>query len=295
VDYAREQWTRALWFAEGVTNTYGTCTLVRTGLWSHEQFYEDLAADIAELESRPARQWKSVEEASLDAWLEKYPVYRRPGLSVSYYTKGRLLGVLLDIEIRDSTDNCASLDDVLHALNEQFVKRGRFYRDSADIRAVAEEVSGRNLGEFFARYVSGTDELPYTEHLARTGLVLKVQTRARAALGFLAGPAPDAESVVVEVDPASPAAQAGLREGDVLLELEHRSFPRNPEHWLRDRRPGDSVHLRLRRGGQERELTFTLAQRDDTFYQVEEAPNPTDKERRIRDGILKGTTNSPPQ
>ncbi len=73
VDYRKEQYTRALWFAEGVTNTYGSYTLVRTGIWSKEQFYADLGDQITELEGRPANHWQSAEQSSLDAWLEKYP------------------------------------------------------------------------------------------------------------------------------------------------------------------------------------------------------------------------------
>ena len=79
VDFTKEMWTRSLWFAEGVTNTYGAYTLVRTGLWSAQQFYGNLAAQINELESRPAHRWQSVEQSSLDAWLEKYPAVCPPG------------------------------------------------------------------------------------------------------------------------------------------------------------------------------------------------------------------------
>ncbi len=78
VDYSKEMPTRALWFAEGVTSTYGSYTLVRSDLWSQQQFYADLGGQITQLESRPARQWQSVEESSLDAWLEKYPHLQRP-------------------------------------------------------------------------------------------------------------------------------------------------------------------------------------------------------------------------
>jgi predicted metalloprotease with PDZ domain len=207
VDYTKENWTRALWFAEGVTSTYGAYTMVRAGLWTPQQFYNDLAGEISTLESRPARLWQSVEQSSLDAWHERYGLYRRPSLSISYYNKGQLLGLLLDILIRDATDNRSSLDDVLRHLNDNFAKRGRFYNDSPDIRAAAEKVAGRSFDEFFARYVAGTDELPWAEMLARAGLLLK------------------------------PPA------------------------------------------GQERR------------YAIEEAPDATDKQRRIREGLLKGTTN----
>src|SRR5205807_1835459 len=83
VDYTREQYTRALWFAEGVTSTYGSYTLVRSGIWDKERFYEDLGEQITELEGRLANRWQSAEQSSLDAWLEKYPLYNQPEFSVS--------------------------------------------------------------------------------------------------------------------------------------------------------------------------------------------------------------------
>src|SRR5437879_13009813 len=141
VDDSKEQYTRALWFAEGVTNTYGLFTLVRSGIWSKEQFYADLSEQISELEGRAANRWQSAEQSSLDAWLEKYPLYNQQEYSVSYYTKGQVLGDLLDILIRDRTGNSKSLDDVMRLLNTNFAKQGKPYRDSLDVRLVAESVA----------------------------------------------------------------------------------------------------------------------------------------------------------
>jgi len=188
VDYTREMWTPSLWFAEGVTNTYAAYTLVRSGVWNQAQFFSDLTEQINQLQSRPARHWQSAEESSRDAWLEKYPLYDDPGFSVSYYNKGQLLGVGLDIVIRDATENRASLDDVLRRLNQEYAQKGRFYPDSAGIRAVADEVvqgaapdANVDLGDFFARYVAGTDELPLADWLSRAGLTLRVTGERRAA------------------------------------------------------------------------------------------------------------------
>ncbi len=293
VDYTREQWTRALWFAEGVTSTYGAYTLVRTGLWSRKQFYEDLAFQITELKLRPARRWQSAEQASLDAWFEKYLLYRRPDFSISYYNKGLLLGVLLDIQLRDATDNRAGLDDLMREMNDDFARRGRFYRDSDDIRTAAERLAGRSLEEFFARYVAGTDELPCEEWLARSGLVLKAGGGLRAELGFLPVREPEGRSVAAEVESGSAAERAGMREGDVLLALNGASFPRYPDRWLRDHRPGETVRVRLRRDSSEKEISFALGGRQERAYLIEEAAGATEKQRRIREGILRGATDAP--
>ncbi len=185
VDYTRENYTRALWFAEGVTSTYTDYTLVRSGIWSPQQFYDSLARNLDQLESRPAHRWKSAEEASLDAWHEGYALYREPGFSISYYNKGYLLGVLLDILIRDLTGNRASLDDVMRYLNQHYAKQGRYYEESAGIRRAVEAVVSSTVGardadraailRFFARYVAGTEPLPAAEYLMRAGLRLDRQ------------------------------------------------------------------------------------------------------------------------
>jgi len=290
VDYTKENWTRALWFAEGVTSTYGSYTMVRSGLWTREQFYNDLAGQIMELEARPAHSWKSAEEASLDAWLEKYNQYRRPEYSISYYNKGQLLGVLLDVLIRDATDNRASLDDVLRDLNENFAKRGRFYDETKDLRSAAERAAGKSFGDFFAKYVAGTEELPCKDVLALAGLRLNALGQVRADLGFSVGRGPDAVPTVMQLDSASTAGKAGLREGDVLLELNGAAMPRNATNWLREHPPGETVRLKVRRGGAEREVSFALGQRQESIYRIEDDEAAREKQRRIRKGLLKGTT-----
>jgi predicted metalloprotease with PDZ domain len=297
VDYTKEMWTRSLWFAEGVTNTYGAYTLERTGLWSAQQFYANLADEIRELQSRPAHRWQSVEQSSLDAWYEKYPLYTRPEESISYYNKGQIVGVLLDLLIRDRTDNHASLDDVLRALNEQYAKQGRLYNETEGLRAVTQEVirkkassADADLGDFFRRYISGADEIPYADFLARAGWTLRDTGQHRAAIGFALARDNAVPPTVVSIDPDSSASQAGLKEGDVLLSLNGEAVPRPLERWLRDHQPDERVTVKIQRGGEQRDISFPLGRQNEAAYQIVEAPSPTDKQRRIRDGILHGTT-----
>jgi predicted metalloprotease with PDZ domain len=290
VDFTKEQYTRALWFAEGVTSTYASYALERTQIWTRTQFYDDYANEFDDLDSRPARLWQSVEQSSLDAWLEKYPLYRRPEASISYYNKGKIIGLLLDIVIRGATDNHKSLDDVMRALNDQYAKQGRFYRDSAGIRAVAEQVCTCQLGDFFARYVSGTDEIPYADFLLKAGWLLKKETRVFADLGFWPGRSPGGSVIVAQVSPGGPAESAGLHEGDLVIALNSSPLPRNLIRWLREHKPGDAVQLRIRRGAVESEITYSLGKRESSAYHMEENTAADEKQIQIRNGILRGTT-----
>jgi predicted metalloprotease with PDZ domain len=290
VDYTKEQYTRALWFAEGVTSTYGAYTLVRTGIWNKERFYDDLGEQISELELRPANRWQSAEESSLDAWLEKYSLYNGPDYSVSYYTKGQVLGDLLDILIRDRTNNEKSLDDVLRGLNTDFAKQGKTYRDSLDIRLEAEKVAGGSFEAFFRDYVAAAEPLPYQQTFALAGLELRTVEHKRAVLGFT----PDRESggtvTVRAVDDGSPAAEAGLRSGDVILNWNGADVPRSLGRWAREHQPGEIVKLRIRRDEKEQTLQFKLGEEKEVVYQVAEDSHAGEKARRIREGLLHGVT-----
>ena len=127
VDYTREMFTPALWFAEGVTNTYASYTLVRSGIWNSRAISSPTwAQQITELQARPARPWQSAEQSSLDTWFEKYPLYNQSRIQHLLLQQRPAAGRPLDILIRDSTDNRASLDDVLRAMNADFAREGKF-------------------------------------------------------------------------------------------------------------------------------------------------------------------------
>ena len=290
VDYTKEQYTRALWFAEGVTSTYAAYTVVRTQLWSNEEFYFDLSQQIGGLEARPANRWQSAEESSLDTWLEKYPLYNRPEESVSYYAKGQILGVLLDILIRDRTDNEKSLDDVLRAMNNEFAKRNKPYRDSLDIRLTAEQVAGGSFEDFFRKYVAHAEPLPYSLILPLAGLDLRAAQRKRPVLGFFTERSATGEVVVQNLDAESSAAQAGLGSGDVILSWNGSEPPHNVERWVYSQKVGSTVHLRVRRDDREMSIDFRIDEATETFYQVVEDSHANAKAKRIREGILHGTT-----
>lgn len=290
VDYTKEQYTRALWFAEGVTSTYGSYTLLRTGIWSKERFFDDLGEQITELEERPANRWQSAEQSSLDAWLEKYSLYNRPEFSVSYYTKGQVLGDLLDILIRDRTNNAKSLDDVLRALDRDFAKQGKFYRDSLDVRLEAEKVAGGSFIDFFQKYVAGTEPFPYQQILLLAGLQLRTTERRRAALGFSAERDPSGSLVIGGVEPDGPAAQAGLRVGDAVLTWNGGEPPRRLARWVDERNPGELLALRIRRDDKELSVEFRLGEIKETVYEVLEDAQANEKARRIREGLVRGET-----
>jgi len=290
VDFTKEMWTRSLWFAEGVTSTYASYTMVRTGLWSHDQFYDDLARQFTALDSRPAHHWQSAEESSLDTWLDKYDYYDRPNVSISYYNKGQILGVLLDLDIRDATNNRKSLDDVLRAMDNDYAHRNRFYDDSVGVEHEAEKVASRSFRNFFAKYVAGTDDIPYNAFLRIAGLTATKEPRPIGDFGFEVSSARGGPIQIATVEPGSGAQRAGLQEGDLLLKLDGQPFPRFAQRWLGEHAPGEKVKLQIERDGAEREISFPLGKQTVETYSVSEMPGASAKQQRIRNGILTGST-----
>ena len=289
VDYVHGNDTHDLWFSEGVTSTYGDYTMLRAGLIDRGGFYQRLGEQIGDLQSRPARLTQSLEISGREAWLEKYADYWRPERSISYYNKGELVGFLLDLAIRHATHSRASLDDVMRRLNSDFARQHRFFtqRDLVSaIHDVAPEFA--DVERFFADYLTGTRELDYETYLGYAGLALVRSSVAEAALGFETARTPGGEVTVESVDPNSNAAKAGLQPGDVLAEMD--GVPLNFPPRARGRKPGTRVEFTLRRGGQTRKVKFDLGETLTPAYRVEESPNATAEERRLRDDWLDGKT-----
>lgn len=290
VDYTREQYTRALWFCEGVTSTYATYTLLRIGLVSRERFLEELGRDIQELEARPARLHQSLEEASLDAWLEKYGYYTGPERSISYYLKGKLAGMLLDLAIRQATENRRSLDDVLRYLNARFARAGKFFDDRRDLQEAAEAVAGQRLGDLFQRLVRSTEPVPYAQLLGYAGLELREETRVLAALGFHASRGTGRGYLVDSVEAGSAAARAGVQAGDELLQVNGRPARAALSDIASAVAPGSKVRLRLSRNGREFEARYSTGRVTEQVTVVAPLARPSPLQEKIRQGWLSGRT-----
>jgi predicted metalloprotease with PDZ domain len=283
VDYTKENYTRALWFSEGVTSTVEQYALLQSGLIDEKSFLRDLSDEITTLQNIPARLTQSAEESSLDAWLEKYPSYRQPNRSISYYNKGLLLGVLLDLAMRKESNNEASLRDVFHYLNQTYAQKGKFFDDSDGVRQAAEALSGADLGWFFRKYVAGTDEIPYDNFLAWVGLRVLVHEKIVPEAGFRAARNFDASPVVVYITPGSEAAQVGLAVGDTVVSLNDVSVARDLELRIAALPIGAEMRLHvLNNNGGERDLTWKLGEKKTQEYAVTDVEHITPEQLRHR-------------
>jgi predicted metalloprotease with PDZ domain len=282
IDYVHENYTRALWFSEGVTSTVADYALLRAGICDEHRFLNDLSHEIATLQKRPAHRTQSVEDSSLDTWFDKYPQYRLPDRSISYYTKGEILGVLLDLAIRDKTKGAKSLRDLLRWMNKTYAYGSRYFNDTDGVREAADSVSGADMQTFFRKYVSGLDELPYNELLQRVGLRVIEQRVVKPYAGFISVRNFDVPPVAAYVEEGSDAEKAGLVQGDTILSVNGKPLNSEFEDVLATMRPGEKLTLRVAGRKGNRKIEFPLGGREEIGYHVADLDNVTPEQRARR-------------
>jgi predicted metalloprotease with PDZ domain len=288
-DYTREAYTTLLWAMEGVTEYYTDLLLVRAGLLTPRRYLERLADDIVTLQTTPGRLLQSLECASFDAWIKAYrPDENSANTSISYYLKGAIVALLLDLELRSRSQGQYSLDDVLRYLFQVYPISGPGIPERAGYLAAILEVTGLDLGDFFTRYIGGVDELPFSGLLDAVGLQLRWDWANKAPDGM---PRPalgvrtkrdNGQLKVATVLRDTPAYQAGVNADDEILAIQ--GFRVTDDGALRERlddcRAGDSVTLTVARREQLRTIEVTLAAPPPDKLTIERAAEPDEQQRR---------------
>src|SRR5271170_1662139 len=293
VDYTRENYTRALWFSEGCTSTAADIIELRAGLLDERHFERQLASGIAELERRPAHLTQSAEESSLDAWQEGDAYYRRPERSISYYNKGELLGVALDLAVRDASHGQASLREVMQWMNQNYARKGRFFADSDGVREAAEAVGHIDLASFFAKYVQGTEEIPWDDFFRGVGLRLIAGKNTIADAGFIASRNFDGP-MIASVTAGSEAERAGLQTGDTILEINGKTAGDEFSQEIAQFSTGDTITVKVRgRRGGDRELKWKVGSHEEISYELRDVDNLTAEQKARRSAWLKGEAQIP--
>ena len=288
IDYQRENDTRALWFSEGVTTTVGDIVLARSGLMNGGEYLQRVAAEITELQGRPARTWQSAEESSLDAWFEGDTFYHSEERSISYYNKGDILGVLLDLRIRRLTGGKKSLRDLFHWMNDHYARQHRFFPDSAGVQQAAEAITGQSFADFFRDYVAGVKEIPYDDFFQFVGLKAVQKTVELATPGFTTTASLGGQPEVLHVEPSSEAQRAGIVAGDRITAVNGKPADSFLDEELSQMRPGTTIRLQIENRKGKREVTLRLSSREEQIYELQDLPVVTPEQRAHRAAWIRG-------
>lgn len=303
-DYTRENYTRNLWVVEGFTTYYTEVLLRRAGILSPQRFLEKIGESIAQYESIPGRLEQTLEEASFDAWIRFYRQDENsPNSQISYYLKGMLVAMLLDLEIRRITGARRSLDDVLLTLWERYGARNAGFPEEG-IQGIVEEVCGDRLDGFFERALRSTAELDFDAGLAAAGLE-RVALPAPPVSGGAGGSGPGAtppqapvsvglrfkdegaRTVVSHVLAGTPAYRAGIAAGDEIIALDGlRVPPRDLPTRLAERSEGEVVAVTLFRRDELMTLEMRVERAAPTRSVVRRVPEPASLQTAVLQGWL---------
>lgn len=283
--YDQPQPTTWLWMSEGITDYYADLAMARGGIVDSVGWLGLTQEKVDQTNDAPPT---ALEDASLSAWIAP-----TDGSAYVYYPKGGLVGLLLDILIRDATDNARSLDHVLRALYQSTWRQGRGFTAADWWGAVRAAAGGASFDAFAAKYVDGREPLPWAEVLPKAGLRMVADTARDPWIGVSTS-ADTSGAIVLEVVPGSLAARAGVQVGDRLLSV--GGVPATGEDfWLeyRDRYAelpeGTPVALVLMRGEDRLTLQGPLALRLRPMDRLEFDPAADARAVRIRQGLIRGT------
>lgn len=283
-DYTQIVRSKALWLCEGVTSYFGDRGLVRSGLWKEQQYLDHLGTEIETLQNNPDRTVTSVEKASSTVW------DRKDWPRVDYYNKGELLGLLIDLKLRADSRGAKTFDDVLRLLLKRYVngpaKEGKGpigvgYPEDGILKAL-NEVSGGDWSDFYRRYISGVEELPFVETMEAVGLAPALNLVDFPDFGLdLRG------TSVLYVVSGGEAEKAGIKQGDRIVGINgvevNRATIRDTMQKLP---PAEEAKLLVLRGEERIEIPMTPKVRRRTTCKVRRAEAPTDDQKRLLDAWL---------
>ncbi|TND02854.1 MAG: peptidase M61 domain-containing protein [Bacteroidetes bacterium] len=266
-DFTKENYSRSGYVCEGVTTYYGDLMLLRSTVFSEEEYWPTFEERLQKHYDNPGRYNLSVADSSFDTWLDGY-VPGAPGRKTSIYDEGCLLAFITDIRIRRATNNDSSLDDVMRLLYEDFAKKGKGYTE-ADYKALLEKVSGTDFTDLFDSYINAaSDYTPALEDaLAYIGhkLVMRPSSKLQEHYFGFKVAEPGGITRVTAVYPGSPAEKAGLALNDDILGVNGMPVKADLAEWLRyfGKRPAELV---ISSAGKVQVLKLEIAEK--TFYPV---------------------------
>ncbi len=219
-DYEKENYTTLLWQVEGFTSYYEKLILLKAGIINQEEYLETLSKKINQIESQEGIRVQSLAEASWDAWIKAYrPNENSPNATISYYTKGAVIALLLDALIIKNSQGTATLDTLMQNMYQRYYKELDKPFTEEELKAALAQLTNSNLDSFFEEYINGVEGINYNYFLAPLGLFLDEEPTQllipQAQIGISLH-----KNEIKMVKRHSPAERDGLNVGDKIIAID---------------------------------------------------------------------------
>lgn len=282
-DYENENYTHLLWVSEGLTSFYQDDLIRRAGMMSEDDYLRYMASDLNSIENSPGKEVQAVTESSWDAWI-KY--YRRnensQNTTVSYYSKGGVIGLLLNIEILAESKGEKSLDDVMKYLWEEYYKKQNRGFTDAEMQQACEAIAGKSLQSFFDNYVWGTTTIDYEYFFNKAGLRVSDELASEATPYFGISTRGNNVSSVVR---GSGAYTNGIYVSDEIIEVNDQKFT-GPSQLTDGKKIGDSVKIKVKRSGAEFTYDIPLLQNPAVNYSLSKMTDMTAEQAKVYNKLV---------
>jgi len=282
-DYSKENYSRELWFSEGLTSYYAALLNHRAGILTQKELLKIFSAYIKKLSTVAGQTTRSVADASFDAWIRGYrPDENSDNANVSYYTKGAVVGILLDAHIRKNTNNQKSLDDLMRMASILYSGEEGFVNE--DIYRLADEIDGAQAGEYLKSLVESADYIQVDDALNFLGLNLVTSKEKKetdvtlpvAYLGFEFNKSKN-DLIVSKVLRDTPVFKAGVNAEDELLAIDRIRVKKSDfSSRMKSYRPDTQVDLLISRRGKLITLSATTIEKPLKDWTLEKLKEPSE-------------------
>lgn len=281
-DYDQENYTPSLWFCEGVTSYYDQLIPLWAGLYDQSVYFKLLSDDISRYLNTPGRLVQSLSDSSFDTWIKLYrPDANSPNSQMSYYLKGSLVTLLLDLKIRAKFHSSRSFNQVMQQLWQDYLQAGSGFTPD-DLWAVMSDVAGEDLSDFQQTYIKETSDLDFNAYFAPFGLELRPNLSKALPYTGVTLKTERGQVTIKTVDYDSPGQRAGLAVGDEVLAF--NGFRITTDTWkerLQEARPGDIVEVTVFHQDQLRKINLTLAHPKPHRYDLSPIENATPAQQQL--------------
>lgn len=260
-DYGNENYTNMLYVAEGFTAYYDDLIAKRCGFYSEAVYLDKLAESLSYCSNQPGANVQSVSEASFDAWIKFYrPNENSSNSTVSYYTKGSVVGAMLDFIIRKESAGKLSLDDLMKEMYVKYaLQLNRGYTDR-EFMDMASKVAGKDLSSFFTNYVYDVKPIPFAEYLSGIGVdIINLNENANKSYWGVTTSVTSGKVIVTAIKRNSPGWIEGINVNDEIIAINDYRAGDDLVKTISNKKVGDSIKVLVSRSGYLRTFNIVLA------------------------------------